>query len=691
MFLTLLVTLISLSVSPVMAAGMPAPNASLQTAPAGWLLFQNSTWKYTISYPPNWTAATTLSNASSRPLEVIRQRDMLTGLLGASVTIDTWQKSPATDLMSWINANQRQMLDFAAIVIPAAPNAVIAGQPALILGQAESGMSPGSMMAYINAADRILLVQYIAGDYGSALDTFQTMLDTITISPLGASLDNQPKSIPDLQMPPSEAGHKGGTCVLAPNSEGCCGHPRVSHWRCAADSVTGDHKSNCVYWAALMRPDVGAAVGSGNANQWAIKAAAAGMDVDTTPRVGDIMVSESLSVYGHVAYVIAVSSTTVTVTEMNWCSQCPERTHVYSISGKKFIHGDPVEGPSLIAPTGQLNVNKPTYSWTSVEDTTKYVLNVLNSAGALMYENAYTPADICNEGICTITPPSLLVNDTYVWKVQAQRSDSTAPWSTAKAFSVGIPSVPTSPTGTVHSAQPTFTWQNVLGAASYNLQINLPDQIIFEEEYLASEICEGSTCSVTPESLDLDSGTYTWRVETLDSNGIGPWSEDLAFQILTTSGETVSLKGNITLPGRPAAPDPRWVTTLTIKVTSTAAGSTSQTFTVSTDTSGQFTLNDLAAGEYNLLVKPAGALQKSLPGVTLQGGENLIDFGAFKFGDANGDNYVNATDFSLLSAAYSACQGDARFNLASNFNGDDCITATDFSLLSASYGTGGDQ
>ncbi|MCD4673626.1 MAG: hypothetical protein K8R77_13265, partial [Anaerolineaceae bacterium] len=176
-------------------------------------------------------------------------------------------------------------------------------------------------------------------------------------------------------------------------------------------------------------------------------------------------------------------------------------------------------------------------------------------------------------------------------------------------------------------------------------------------------------------------------------NGIGPWSEDLTFQVMTSSGETVSLTGNVTLPGRPQPPDPRWVTTITIQLVSTTGIEPieAETFNATTDTNGQFTLTDLVAGEYNLLVKPAGALQKTFQAVELQSGENLIDFGGFVFGDANGDNFVNATDFSLLSAAYSACQGDPQYNMAVNFNGDDCVTAADFSLLSVSYGSGGDE
>jgi len=686
----ILVTLLALLLS---GSSSPAKAALAEPAPADWLLFQNNTWKYSINHPPNWTAATVLTNSSASPLSIIRQRDELTGVAGAAVSIDVWQKSPSTDLISWVSVNQGQMLAFAEVTVPATTNAVISGQPALIIGQPESGMSHGLLMAYIDAADRVLLVQYIAGDRGSALSVFETMLDSLVISPLGAPLDNQPKSIPPLQMPASEAGHKGGSCVLAPNSEGCCGHPQISHWRCAADSITGDHKGNCVYWAALMRPDVGTAVGSGNANQWAIKAAAAGLEVDTTPRLGDIMVDEGLSVYGHVAYVISVSSTTVTVTEMNWCSTCPERSKVYSIAGKKFIHGDYIDGPNLIAPTGQIELTQPSYSWNDVEDTEDYLLNIFSSNGDLIFEQLYDEPDICEEGLCTVTPPMLLVNDTYVWKVQAHRTDGAQPWSPAMAFSVGVATTLSAPSGTVRTSQPAFSWENVTGAASYNLQINLPDETVFEEEYETSTVCSSNTCAVTPETLNLSNGVYTWRVETLDGNGIGPWSEDMTFQVLNNNGETVDLTGSLTLPARPEPPDQSWTTAISVQMTytSTIEPLEPETFDLSTDSNGQFVMAALLPGEYEILIKPVGALQKKFEQVELTQGNNQIDFGSFAFGDANGDNYVNATDFSLLSAAYSKCSDQPLYNPIVDFNKDGCVTATDFSLLAGNFGLGGDE
>ena len=116
-----------------------------------------------------------------------------------------------------------------------------------------------------------------------------------------------------------------------------------------------------------------------------------------------------------------------------------------------------------------------------------------------------------------------------------------------------------------------------------------------------------------------------------------------------------------------------------------------EVFQKTTDSNGQFVMANIIPGEYTLLIKPAGALQKSFEAVELVAGNNQIDFGRFALGDANGDNYVSAIDFSLLAAAYSACTNTPLYNPAVDFNGDGCVSAVDFSLLAGNYGLGGEE
>jgi hypothetical protein len=48
-------------------------------------------------------------------------------------------------------------------------------------------------------------------------------------------------------------------------------------------------------------------------------------------------------------------------------------------------------------------------------------------------------------------------------------------------------------------------------------------------------------------------------------------------------------------------------------------------------------------------------------------------------------------DFSILSAAYGACEGTAGYDYRADFNGDRCVSAIDFSLLASNYGKGGES
>ena len=73
----------------------------------------------------------------------------------------------------------------------------------------------------------------------------------------------------------------------------------------------------CTWWAAYNRH----VTWNGNAGDWLTTASAQGLHTQLTPGVGAIAVyrpGSGYSQYGHVAVVIAVSSTTYTVSEMNF-------------------------------------------------------------------------------------------------------------------------------------------------------------------------------------------------------------------------------------------------------------------------------------------------------------------------------------------------------------------------------------
>jgi len=150
-----------------------------------------------------------------------------------------------------------------------------------------------------------------------------------------------------------------------------------------------------------------------------------------------------------------------------------------------------------------------------------------------------------------------------------------------------------------------------------------------------------------------------------------------------------SINGSVTLQGRPAAPDPSWVTDLTLSLTIPGESVPAYVFYPTTTDRGTFVIAGIETGAYEARIKNSHTLQNLFAGA-LQVGANNVDFGILKEGDANGDNYVTLLDFSILSTAFSTCQGDAGFDTRADFNVSQCVTIHDFSLLATNFAQAGD-
>lgn len=147
----------------------------------------------------------------------------------------------------------------------------------------------------------------------------------------------------------------------------------------------------------------------------------------------------------------------------------------------------------------------------------------------------------------------------------------------------------------------------------------------------------------------------------------------------TTDPQACRLDGSVSLQGRPTPPNPAWAIPLVVTV-----GNTDHW--VTTDQWGDFALVDLTPGVYDIRVKNRHTLRSVRLAVTLTaGGTSAVDFGTLLEGDANNDNSVNITDFSVLATGFYP-QYDAR----ADFNEDGQVNVTDFSLLASSFGLHGD-
>lgn len=106
-----------------------------------------------------------------------------------------------------------------------------------------------------------------------------------------------------------------------------------------------------------------------------------------------------------------------------------------------------------------------------------------------------------------------------------------------------------SPTGSIDTKYPTYTWNEVEDSLYYLLVVENLSGIVVEQWYRAEDVTLGSTCSAAP-SVALSSGKYTWRIEAWNCDDYGPWSEDMSFSICVSNivpgrATLISPKGTI--------------------------------------------------------------------------------------------------------------------------------------------------
>ena len=127
--------------------------------------------------------------------------------------------------------------------------------------------------------------------------------------------------------------------------------------------------------------------------------------------------------------------------------------------------------------------------------------------------------------------------------------------------------------------------------------------------------------------------------------------------------------------------------TLTLKLGAIETNYPSQ----NTDASGYFTVSvaGLPNGTYDWRVKGpkylANAGTVALTGATT----TSVEMGLMRVGDANNDNVVNATDFTILKATFGKSIGDPGYDDRADFTGERVVNASDFALLRINFGSAG--
>ena len=193
-------------------------------------------------------------------------------------------------------------------------------------------------------------------------------------------------------------------------------------------------------------------------------------------------------------------------------------------------------GPNIIAPTGVVDTNLPDFKWYAAP-ASMYVVSYklfLNSLapGVLMIE-ANIPTSVCVNSICKSSSHSPLPKyGDYEFKVGAVDRFGVvtySPW-TVFTYTNTPPTSPTnlSPTGTIQTARPTYSWTKSSYASWYELYVypaaSPTTPVVSDTSIQALSNCVGTLCTWTP-AIMLDRGDYNVKVRAVNYAGASSFVE----------------------------------------------------------------------------------------------------------------------------------------------------------------------
>jgi|GEM_PF-2334572 len=176
-------------------------------------------------------------------------------------------------------------------------------------------------------------------------------------------------------------------------------------------------------------------------------------------------------------------------------------------------------------------------------------------------------------------------------------------------------------------------------------------------------------------------GRYYFTVQEGGGGGI-----DSAVSAVFSVFENNSFQAFFTVQGRPLAPSALLQVPVIVQLKPTSGGAFRTAMGTAT-VNGQLVIANVFPGTYTMRIKTAQTLAAQVAGVVVTTpGTFTFGVGALRNGDANDDNAVNITDFSILAATFGKTSVTPGYDARADFNGDNVVNITDFSLLAASFG-----
>ncbi|MCF6190631.1 MAG: hypothetical protein L3J51_09135 [Cocleimonas sp.] len=205
------------------------------------------------------------------------------------------------------------------------------------------------------------------------------------------------------------------------------------------------------------------------------------------------------------------------------------------------------------SPSGKITEQTPSFSWSAIANASKYRIGHENTNDDSLWKSYIFTASEAGCDSNSDTCQYDQINDNFpvgeekVWWIKAMVNNKWQAWSKPIIFTVvndnsgGDIDAPVqiAPSGTIGSINPTFSWNRVAGAVSYNIGYEevSPTSSWSETIFSAADAnCDsGGTCSgqVSPSTNGSD---VSWWVKAQNSDGEwSDWSAGLDFVVDSTA------------------------------------------------------------------------------------------------------------------------------------------------------------
>ena len=185
------------------------------------------------------------------------------------------------------------------------------------------------------------------------------------------------------------------------------------------------------------------------------------------------------------------------------------------------FHVTACSAPALTEPTGAITTIHPTFKWGATSAQWINLLVFSEASGSLVFSQWFDALQLCSDTTCTVQPDMALYPGKHWWWLntysaacgfQMQPGGAVNEFTVQSCTNAAI--TLTDPLqGALRTSTPSFTWQKNTDFDNYQINVysTATGTIYFHQLYPESQICNGTSCTVTmPAETPLPEGDTWW-------------------------------------------------------------------------------------------------------------------------------------------------------------------------------------